>query len=442
MFGTSGIRGTVGESVTGELALQVGRALASEGADRVLVGRDVREHGDPLVDALATGARECGASVVDVGVAATPTVARAAAWYDCDAGVAVTASHNPPADNGLKLWNPNGPAFDEDQRAAVSERVRADDYDLVSWRDVGDRTRESDATQRHVEALVAATSPLDADLTVAVDVGNGTGSITADALHELGCDVRTLDAQADGRFPARPSEPTAATCRHLREFVAATDADLGVAHDGDADRTMAVAGDGSFVPGDDLLGLFAAREASADDRVAAPLNTSLAVDDRLAERGATLERTRVGDVFVAQRTTDPDVVFGGEPSGAWIWPDETLCPDGPLAACRLVELVADRGPLADLVERATSYPLRRESVAVDEKAAVMDAVVDRLVDRYDSVDTRDGARVTLDDGWFLVRPSGTEPVVRLTAEARQAARAEELLAVGDAVVEESHAASR
>jgi phosphoglucosamine mutase len=254
--------------------------------------------------------------------------------------------------------------------------------------------------------------------------------VTADALADLGADVETLNGQADGRFPGRPSEPTAETCASLCALVEATDADLGVAHDGDADRTMAVDGTGAFVGGDYLLALFGRHEAGDGEVVAAPVDTSLAVDDALADVGASVARTRVGDVYVAERATAPDVAFGGEPSGAWIWPDETLCPDGPLAALKLAALVAREGPLAEQVAGIERYPLRRESVPVDDGAATMATVAERVRDRYDpdAVDDIDGVRVDAGDGWFLVRASGTQPLVRLTAEARAPDRCDALLA--------------
>ena len=449
VFGTSGIRGEFGSTITAELALDIGRALAVDGADCVVVGRDPRLTGELLADACATGLRECGADVVDIGVAATPTIARSVGWRDADAGVAITASHNPPTDNGIKLWAPSGMAFDESRRERVATLVEADAFTPVEWDETGARRAWDRATERHVEAVTEA---IDADViaeaapSVVVDVGNGAGGATVAALRALGCHVETLNEVPDGRFPARPSEPTAENCGTLRAVVANTDADLGVAHDGDADRMLAVTASGTFVSGDVLLAIFALEavraveggdtangaEAGDDDRtagdgpaVAAPLNTSLAVEDALAEAGASLRRTRVGDVYVAERTRADGCVFGGEPSGAWIWPEETLCPDGTLAACRLVEAVARRGPLSSLADAVDSYPIRRGSVEIadDAKAAVMERVRARIESEYDDPTTLDGVRVDSDDGWFLIRASGTQPLVRVTAESRADSRA-------------------
>ncbi|NHN40674.1 phosphoglucosamine mutase [Halorubellus sp. JP-L1] len=442
MFGTSGIRGRVGDEVTCALALSVGRAVAAESYERVVVGRDPRESGEMLADAVAAGLREGGADVVRVGQAATPTVARAVGWTDADVGVSVTASHNPAPDNGLKLWTATGRAFDVAQQDAIARRVREDDYDLVGADALGTESRLDDATERHVRALQSAVDADLAGLSVVVDVGNGAGGVTATVLDRLGASVQTLNAQPDGTFPGRPSEPTAEHCGSLSALVAATDADLGIAHDGDADRTMAVTADGEFLPGDVLLAIFATAAAGEGDVVAAPLNTSLAVDDALAEVGASLVHTKVGDGFVAERTEDDDVVFGGEMSGAWIWPDQTKCPDGPLAAVRLGALVADHGPLAELAADVPTYPTCRDSVEVDDKRAVMRYVADAVHADHDPgrVNDRDGVRVDTDDGWFLVRASGTQPLVRVTAEARDADRSDALAARARAYLDDAVAA--
>jgi len=423
MFGTSGIRGPVGETVTADLALSVGRALGSE-TERVAVGRDPRESGELLVDALAAGLRETGTDVLDLGLAATPTVARAVGWEDCDAGVSVTASHNPAPDNGLKLWQPSGQAFDAPRRERITERVETEKWTLEPWDGLGAR-EPADATDRHVEALVDAVDLGDRDPPgVIVDVGNGAGGVTVEALSRLGCRVETLNATPDGRFPGRPSEPTPENCESLAALVGASDAALGVAHDGDADRMRGAAGDGSFLSGDVLLAVLAAASTTAGDRVAMPVDTSLAVEDFLGDRGVETTRTPVGDVHVAAEVA-AGAAFGGEPSGAWIWPAETLCPDGPLAAVRLVELAAER-PLAERAAEVPTYPIRRDSLRATDKRAVMDRVREAVAERYDDVSTMDGVRVDAGEGWFLLRASGTQPLVRVTAEAREASRADEL----------------
>ncbi|WP_049986026.1 phosphoglucosamine mutase [Halobellus rufus] len=473
MFGTSGIRGPVGEAVDARLAVDVGRGVASE-ADKVVVGRDVRETGAVLADALSAGLRECGTDVIRLGIVSTPTLARSVRWFGADAGVGITASHNPASDNGIKLWNPSGQAFTPAQTDAIEERLDADDAQTAPWDEFGTERPVDDASARHVDQLVATVTESDSlsatvsesdlpesvtskaspfeGLTIVVDLGNGTGRVTVDALYELGATVHTLDGQPDGRFPARKSEPNAETLGALRSAVPALDADLGIAHDGDADRMVAVTAEGEYVPGDVLLALFArdavdgavpsdpesARAApdtkttgtgTGPARVAVPVDTSLLVADAVTEVGGEVAYTPVGDVHVAEAVSREGFVFGGEPSGAWIWPEQTLAPDGHLAALRLVSLLARRGSLDGLLDAlpTDAYVTRRENIPVEDRSASMEAVERELRDRYNDIDSIDGLRVETDDGWFLVRPSGTEPLVRVTAEAREDRAADELL---------------
>jgi len=433
MFGTSGVRGPVGETVTAALALAVGRAVATDGAQTVVIGRDARDSGRFLTDAIAAGLCECGADVIDIGMNATPTVARSIARHDADAGIVVTASHNPPEDNGIKLWTPSGQAFDTERRNRITELVESHRFDLAPWNATGIRTTDTAAAAAHTAALVdsfpSETADAIADLDVVVDVGNGMGSVTAEALGELGAHVTTLNAQPDGAFPGRPSEPTAETLTALCAQVGSTDADLGIAHDGDADRMVAVDETGTFVPKDVLLALFARRAVSeaGGGVVAAPVDTSLCVDDAIEPVGGRVARTKVGDVFVAEHAAREGTVFGGEPSGAWIWPDETLCPDGSLAAVKLAVLVGTGDKLSEQVDSVETYPLRRESYSVTDKTAIMSRVIEGVQETYDEVETTDGVRADTGDGWLLIRASGTQPLIRVTAEARTVESVETLV---------------
>lgn len=438
MFGTSGIRGRVGETVSAQLGVDLGNALAAWGAERVVIGRDTRPSGSYLAEAVTSGLRQGGVDVVDLGVSATPTVARSVQWQEADAGVVITASHNPPEDNGFKLWLPSGQAFRPADQADIETNL--DSNQIVAYHRaelIGTYEQWPVADDWHVDALcksVEITQPHH----VVIDIGNGTGQLTATALDALGCEVTTIHGQRDGSFPGRPSEPTPENCVALQQIVPAINADLGIAHDGDADRMRAVDEQGRFLPGDSLLSLFATAEASAGDAVVVPVDTSLAMVDLCEERDIEVIRTRVGDVYVADAVRTSEAVFGGEPSGAWIWPSETLCPDGPLAACKLVEFLEHcNEQLSTLADAIDSYPIRRESLEVDEKVSTMNRIGERLQSQYDQISTIDGLRVETGDGWFLIRPSGTEPLIRVTAEARNADRADVLLGEAFEIVSKS-----
>ena len=413
MFGTSGVRGVVGELITTDLALRIGAAVG-EDAETLTVGRDTRETGKGLEDAVVAGALSAGADVERVGIAPTPTTVR----YAEDTSLVVTASHNPPEYNGFKPWNADGTAYDADQRAAVERRVEAE-HRSVRADEFGDDRTVDDSLARHADSVVETVA--DADVRVVVDGGGGAGSrITPRVLRRLGCDVKTVSCEYDGSFSARLPEPTDENLDDLKEAVVAYDADVGLAHDGDADRVAAVDSSGEYVEPDRLMALFALWEDA--NRVVAPVNTSTVVDEV-----ADVKRTAVGDVNVAAELKENGGDFGGEPSNNWIFPDETLCPDGVLAAAKVCALASEKS----LRERIGDLPpryVRRGNfgVADDRKARVMIEVGSYAENEYGEFSSVDGVRVEVEGGWFLIRPSGTEPKVRVTAEGETEERVEEV----------------
>ncbi|MDY6774758.1 MAG: phosphoglucosamine mutase [Halobacteria archaeon] len=405
LFGTSGVRGVVGDEITPELGLEIGAAVGKD-ADEVTVGRDTRVTGKALEDAVVAGVLSQGADVRRLGVATTPTTAR----LTRDSGIVITASHNPPEYNGFKPWNSDGTAYDVDQRARVEDLVESG-LSPVEPTEFGDSEEIDGSLRRHADEVLDAVG--ESTLKVVVDGGCGAASwITPHVLREMGCEVVTLNCQYDGNFPARLPEPTAENLEDLQTAVESTDADLGVAHDGDGDRMAAVDENGEYVEPDRLMALFARNEDA--DTVVAPLNTSLVVD-----QVAEVVRTQVGDVHVAQKLKETGGDFGGEPSCSWIFPDETYCPDGVLAAAKVVDLVSDSSKsLSQLSDSLPSYTVRRANFDCpdDSKDGVMSRVAETAESEYGDYTDIDGVRVETDKGWFLIRPSGTEPLIRLNAE--------------------------
>lgn len=433
MFGTSGIRGPVGETITTTLALRLGRALGAD-ADRVVVGRDVRDSGRMLEHALIAGLEACGCSVDRLGIESTPTIARSVPARNAEYGVSITGSHNPTTDNGFKFWTHRGRAFDREQYRSVIRRATAGTAQPASAESIGSTQHVHGARERHEQWLASRFRSL-GEGHVVVDLGNGTGRLTADILDRLGWTVTTLNSHRDGTFPGRPSEPTASACSALSRTVTALDADLGIAHDADADRLRAVDETGRVVPGDELFALFASQfverhrtaDAETRPRVAVTVDTSDLVADVVSAAGGEVVRTAVGDSFVADAVEQPSVGFGGEPSGIWIWDGDVLCPDAHLAACRLAGLVATNGPLSRLCREYTGqYTTLRTSHSCRNSHETIERARRRMAGSYDNIDTTDGIRISTDGGWFLIRASGTEPVVRLTAEAADEATARRL----------------
>jgi len=425
MFGTSGIRGPIGETITPRLALRLGRALGAD-AERVVVGRDVRDSGRMLEHALVAGLQSSGCAVVRVGIESTPTIARGVPWLAADYGVVITGSHNPASDNGFKFWNQYGRAFTREQYRRVIRRATAGTTPSAAADDIGSTQRVESLSDRHGRHLCSTFQSIDG-LDVVVDLGNGAGQLTGTVLDRLGCTVTTLNSRRDGQFPSRQSEPTPGACQQLSAAVRDQNAALGLAHDADADRLLAVDETGRFVPGDELFALFAAQAAATGSQVAITVDTSSLVEDVVTDAGSDVVRTAVGDIFVADALAAPAVGFGGEPSGMWIWEHEARCPDAHFAACKLVELIESGETLSSqLAGYADQYVTSRGCLDVSAKYDTIDRIRSRVAGQYDRVDTTDGIRVETDSGWFLIRASGTEPVIRVTAESETESRTTQL----------------
>jgi phosphoglucosamine mutase len=418
-FGSSGIRGLGNVDITPDLALRVGKAVGELYGDTI-IGRDPRLTGPMLVQALGAGLLSSGAGAWDAGLVSTPTLARGARNYAC--GIMVTASHNPAPYNGLKLWNPDGMAFDEDQQREVEEALDKGRFAAPSWDRTGLWSSRTDLVEAHIDAILETVEPV--KLRVVVDCGCGaTCTITPFLLRRMGCDVVAIHAQPDGYFPGREPEPTEENLAALAATVRATRADLGIAHDGDGDRMVAVDRQGHFVGGDLLLGLFARQEVRTG--LVVPVDASMSLSDLVPK--ATIWRTRVGDVHVAAEVKRRGAEFGGEPSGTWIFPRASLCPDGVYAASRLVSMAAEK-PLDLLVKEIPQYPVHRGSIPY---AAVDREAIERRLDAAlrglgADVTVLDGWRLDFHDGWALVRFSGTEPKIRVLAESREKGRAKEI----------------
>ncbi len=422
LFGSSGVRGVVNREFTPELASMIGMAVGSKAA-KAAVGTDSRTSGPMVEAAIASGLMAAGCDVFGAGLVTTPTLAEASRCMDC--GVMITASHNPPEYAGVKLWNPDGSGFVIDQSVAVEKLVESRKFKLKPWDKVGCRHLMQDAVECHVARILSGVDS--SKLKVVVDCANGPAyNITPVVLQRMGCRVVTLNSNPDGHFPGRPPEPVEGNLADLMNAVRSTKADLGIAHDGDADRMVAVDDKGQFLGGDQLLALFAKRYAKK--KLVVTVDASMTIDDHVH---AKIYRTRVGDVFVSEEVKRVRADFGGEPSGTWIFPDQTYCPDGVLAAARLVEMVGKKR-LSELRKSVPRYPILRGSIEFDrEDRAKTAKCVERELRsvKCEEMVTTDGFRLQFEDGWALVRFSGTEPKVRLLAEARTERRAAEIMKV-------------
>ena len=428
LFGTSGIRGLIGSEVTCELALNVGKSLAyylgNEGT--VVVGYDTRTTNEMLDQAICAGLLESGVNVIKIGMVPTPLVGYATEKLDADAGIMLTASHNPSPYNGIKLWNKNGMAYTSAQEAKIEEIYANKDYISVTWDKVGKLNVNEEIKGQYIDDLVDMVD-IKEGLKVVIDCASGAGSeISPLVFRKAGCEVTTLNSQPDGFFPGRNPEPNEENLQTLMKTVVAIGADLGIAHDGDADRMITVDEKGNVSPFDSLLALIS-KEFDGD--IVTTVDAGLCMDESV--KGKVL-RTKVGDVNVAEVIIEKDASFGGEPSGTWLHPDFCMCPDGILSGLRMAEIVSRDGKLSDLLAQIPSYPNIREKItcSAEAKVKVMENMEELLTSAFDDirdVNSIDGVRLTFeDDSWVLVRPSGTEDYVRITLESRDAERAESI----------------
>lgn len=412
LFGTSGIRRLADKSLI-ELALKVGLAVGKVYSN-VVVGCDTRTSNDAVKHAFISGLLAAGSKSFDAGVIPTPTLALATGEFQ--AGAMITASHNPPEYNGIKLLNPDGSAFDSSQQEQIEEMVLSDSLSAVPWGDIKSSGIYDEAVKKHIEHILQD-FPGESKLKVVLDCGCGAASvITPDLLKGLGCEVVEMNCSPSGFFP-HAIEPTEENLEGLIRATREVGADLGIAHDGDADRMMAVDDSGRFIPGDKLLVLFA-QQAGAKG-VVTTIDASMVID----EMGFSVTRTPVGDTHVSIELKKGGD-FGGEPSGSWVFPNSSLCPDGIYAAAQLVA-IAGRQKLSQLVDNIPSYPLLRGSVA-SEGVVVSDLEKRLLALEPLSASNIDGIKLNFEDGWLLVRASGTEPKIRLTTEARSETRVHQL----------------
>ena len=411
LFGTSGIRKIVDANLI-QLALKVGLAVGRIYSS-IVVGSDTRNSSPALKHAFVSGLLAAGSRCYDAGIIPTPTLAFAARQFDV--GAMITASHNPPEYNGIKLLKPNGAAFDSHQRRQIEEALEGP-LAVVSWEEMKNSITYPQAIDQHIERILQD-FPNELKLRVVVDCGCGAGSvITPYLLRKLGCEVIALNCYPSGFFP-RNSEPTEASLSNLIKATKELDANLGIAHDGDADRMMAVDDKGRFISGDKLLVLLV-QELEARE-VVTTVDASMNID----EMGLKVTRAKVGDAYVSEELQKGGD-FGGEPSGSWIFPTISLCPDGIYAAARMAAL-ASQQKLSPLIDRIPRYPLLRGSVS-SQKIALSGLEKRLLTMEPLSVSKVDGIKLNFEAGWLLIRASGTEPKIRVTAEAKSEAKAHQL----------------
>src|SRR5438477_1424756 len=455
MVGVSGVRGIVGKDLTPEVVTRWARAFgtfAREGTrdegrgtgGSVVVGRDARTSGPAFAAAVTTGLTSVGCDVIDIGLVPTPTVQLAVEHHHAGGGIAITASHNPIEWNALKFIGPDGIFLDGAEGTRVAELAAGPPGS--GKRETGCVITDPGAVERHLDAVLRL-SAIDVEgirkrkFTVALDAVRGAGGPPMrELLERLGCEVAGINLETDGRFPRAP-EPVPENLGGLSTLVKRAGAALGIAVDPDVDRLAIIDETGEPI-GEDYTLAFAIRAAMGGKGgkggkriVVCNLSTSLVVEDAARECGAEVVRTPVGEVHVARAILRLAAVIGGEGNGGVMYPALHVGRDAPVAAALLLALLARDGKrVSELVAAAPRYVILKGKAERGTRNAEqgLDDVYAAVRKRFPegNVDTQDGLRLAWRDRWLHVRPSNTEPIIRLIAEAPTGAAARDLVDEG------------
>ncbi|MBR4697596.1 MAG: phosphoglucosamine mutase [Candidatus Methanomethylophilaceae archaeon] len=432
MFGTNGIRGVVNGYMSSELALKVGKSIAKVlGPGSIAIAKDTRTSADMITCAVESGLLAMGVDVVDLGMVPTPALQYYVKTHDdVVAGVMITASHNPPEFNGIKCVSADGTECSHEEEAAIEDAYESEIV-CPGWDGVGSVRHVSDAGEAYIDAVVKnvdADAIRKAGIKAVLDCSNGAASNTTPLLmKKLGVKVVTLNASPDGRFPGHYSEPTEDNLGDLKRMTAETGSDLGFAHDGDADRCVFVTGSGRYVPGDQSLAILgrSAVQKNGGGVVVTTVATSCVVEEAVKSVGGTVEYTAVGSPVVARRMISNGALFGGEENGGLIFADHQYCRDGAMSIAKMIEAVVLRGSLDEQVDSLPKFVTIKAAVSCPDN--LKDATIKEIAHRHEGerINLTDGLRIDYDDGWVLMRPSGTEPKFRVYSESKDKAVAEE-----------------
>jgi phosphomannomutase len=428
MVSVSGIRGRVGEALTPEIVASYAAAFGAWALQRqpgrpIVVGRDSRVSG-PMFHRVALAAlQSVGANVIDIDLTTTPTCQLAVEDHHAGGGIMLSASHNPIEWNALKFIGAAGLFLEAHEGAEMRAFVESG-IPRASWDKLGSVERDSGAAERHLARIlklpyVDVPAIRRRKFRVALDCVRGAGAVIVPALLDrLGCQVTAIHMEPDGRFP-HPPEPVAENLSELERLVRDSRADVGFAVDPDVDRLALVDEIGKAIGEDYTLALasmLVLRHRKGP--VVTNLSTSLVVEDAVTRGGSKLTRAPVGEVNVAVRMRETSAVIGGEGNGGVILPEVHLGRDAPLGIVLMLQLLLEEGkPLSAVVGELPRYVIVKDKL--DRPKASLDSVYAALRKTFADarVDVQDGLRLAWNDRWLHVRPSGTEPIVRVIAEA-------------------------
>ncbi|NVM35878.1 MAG: phosphoglucosamine mutase [Candidatus Lokiarchaeota archaeon] len=446
MFGTSGIRRVFqnySESdvmFTPQMALDVGLAIGTYLKEKgnVVIGKDIRISALPIEYALISGLVSTGCNVKTLGIVTTPTLTMSLKFLNADCGVMITASHNTPEYIGLKIWNPSGMGYIPEQEEEIERIYNDKKFVDINWDEVGKVTNIEDINDIHIADINDRIMFDGSSLHVILDPGNGAGcDIAPQLLSTYNVKIMTINAQMDGKFPGRNSEPNKENLIQLSKFLKSSELnDIGIALDGDADRVIFLDEDGEIVDPIRLLALMAVDYLNRyksiipkeNMKVSTAINSSSLLEDILNPLGCEVIYTEVGDIKVAQALKEQGGFLGGETSGTYIWPRSHLGPDSIVTIAKVLRMIVESGKtLRELLKEIPVYPYCTTNFQLKKDIPFMKEITQKIIDEMQEVldsegkqikniNKMDGVRFDYNDGWILIRRSGTSPYLRLSGE--------------------------
>ncbi len=436
LFGTNGIRGLVNKELTPEKAIKIGSAIGTFfGPKNLLVGYDARTSGPMLTKAVTAGLTSTGCSVFSAGLASTPALQYAVKNHRMHGGVIITASHNPPEYNGMKvIWN-DGIEISHEQETEIERTYFENKAAFAEWNQLGTTSELLSVNDEYVEAIkkhVNVARIAEKRFHVVIDAANSVGSLaTPRLLRDLGCKVTCINANIDGTFPGRLPEPRPENLKEMALTVEAVGADLGVAFDGDADRSIFVDENGKIHWGDKTFALIIKHflEKNPHVKIITPVSSSTLVKDIANAFKGEIVWTKVGSVTVSQKMKELKAKLGGEENGGIFYAPHQPVRDGAMTTALILEIMAETGTkLSGLIAEQPQYFIEKGKVECpeDKKEKVLKKLVEQI--KGANVSTIDGVKIWFEDeSAILVRPSGTEPFYRLYAEAKNQEKALQLI---------------
>ncbi|MEM3516678.1 MAG: phosphoglucosamine mutase [Candidatus Bathyarchaeia archaeon] len=436
LFGTNGVRGIVNKELTPQLVFELSLAIgAFFNSGEVILGRDGRKSSEVLSYLVSAGLIETGCAVYDVGMLPTPALQWITRKNNVNGGVMITASHNPPEYNGIKVMDKDGVEIVKEKEEVIEKIYFNKEWRLSAWSEMRKKIDKSYMLEEYKESIksfINEEKVRSAKLKVVIDPGNGVGAlVTPYLLRELGCKVLTINGNIDGTFPGRLPEPSLENISDLCNAVKAFKADFGVAHDGDADRAIFVDENGIPHWGDRTFALIEKifLEENPGETIVTPVSSSKVIEDIAQLYGGKIIWTEVGSTIVSRRMQEINAKLGGEENGGIFYAPHIPVRDGAMAAALITNILAEtKKSLSQLLNEIPLYYSIKTKVECPHSAKlkVLEMIKE---DAYgEKIEVIDGVKIWFSDSsWILIRPSGTEPIYRLFAEAKTEEQAKKLI---------------